>query len=85
MLFLNFNNIRILKEKYKCKVGFSDHSTDNKVVAASIAAGAEVIEKHMALEGQKGLDLAFSLMRKEIREYVQVIKNTSSMMGKIFF
>jgi hypothetical protein len=39
----------------------------------------------MALEGQKGLDLAFSLMRKEIREYVQVIKNTSSMMGKIFF
>ena len=53
MLFLNLNNIRILKEKYKCKVGFSDNSTDNKVVAAAIAAGAEVIEKHMALEGQK--------------------------------
>ena len=82
----NFNNIRILKERYNCKVGFSDHSTDNKVVAAAIAAGAEVIEKHIALEGQKkGFDLAFSLKGKEIKEYAQVIKETSLMMGKKYF
>ena len=82
----NFNNIRILKERYKCKVGFSDHSTDNKVVAAAVAAGAEVIEKHIALEGQKkGFDLAFSLKGKEIKEYAQVIKDTSLMMGKKYF
>ena len=82
----NFNNIKILKERYNCKVGFSDHSTDNKVVAAAIAAGAEVIEKHIALEGQKkGFDLAFSLRGKEIKEYAQVIKDTSLMMGKKYF
>jgi hypothetical protein len=82
----NFNNIRILKERYNCKVGFSDHSTDNKVVAAAIAAGAEVIEKHIALEGQKkGFDIAFSLKGKEIKDYVQVIKDTSLMMGKEYF
>jgi sialic acid synthase SpsE len=82
----NFNNIKILKDRYNCKIGFSDHSTDNKVVAAAIAAGAEVIEKHIALEGQKkGFDLAFSLKGKEIRNYVRVIKNTSLMMGKEFF
>ena len=82
----NFNNIRILKERYNCKVGFSDHSTDNKVAAAAIAAGAEVIEKHIALEGQKkGFDLAFSLKGKEIKDYVQVIKDTSLMMGKKYF
>ena len=82
----NFNNIRILKEKYNCRVGFSDHSTDNKVVAAAIMAGAEVIEKHVALEGQKkGFDLAFSLKGKEIKDYVQVIKDTSLMMGKEYF
>jgi sialic acid synthase SpsE len=79
----NFNNIRILKDRYNCKVGFSDHSTDNRVVAAAIAAGAEVVEKHIALEGQKkGFDIAFSLKGKEIKNYVQVIKNTSLMMGK---
>jgi pseudaminic acid synthase len=82
----NFSNIRILKERYNCKVGFSDHSIDNKVVAAAIAAGAEVIEKHIALEGQKkGFDLVFSLKGKEIKHYVQVIKDTSLMMGKEYF
>ena len=82
----NFNNIKILKERYKCKIGFSDHSTDNKIVAAAIAAGAEVIEKHIALESQKkGFDLAFSLKGKEIKEYAQVIKDTSLMMGKKYF
>ena len=82
----NFNNIKILKERYNCKVGFSDHSTDNKVVAAAIAAGAEVIEKHIALEGQKkGFDLAFSLKGREIKDYVEVIKDTSLMMGKKYF
>jgi pseudaminic acid synthase len=82
----NFNNIKILKERYKCKIGFSDHSTDNKVVAAAIAAGAEVIEKHIALEGQKkGFDLAFSLKGKEIKDYVKVIKDTSILMGKKYF
>ena len=82
----NFNNIRILKERYNCKVGFSDHSIDNKVVAAAIAGGAEVIEKHIALESQKkGFDLAFSLKGKEIKNYAEVIKNTSLMIGKKYF
>jgi sialic acid synthase SpsE len=82
----NFNNIKILKERYKCKIGFSDHSTDNKVVAAAIAAGAEVVEKHIALEGQKkSFDLAFSLKGREIKDYTKVIKDTSLIMGKKYF
>ena len=82
----NFHNIGILKKRYNCKIGFSDHSTDNKVVAVAIAAGAEVIEKHIALEGQKkGFDLAFSLKGREIKDYVEVIKDTSLMMGKKYF
>ena len=82
----NFNNIKILKKRYNCKIGFSDHSTDNKVVAAAIVAGAEVIEKHIALEGQKkSFDLAFSLKGREIKDYAEVIKDTSLMMGKKYF
>jgi len=82
----NFNNIKILKERYNCIVGFSDHSTDNKVVAAAVAAGAKVIEKHVALNNQKkGFDIAFSLKGEEIRDYKNIINQTSIMMGKDFF
>ena len=82
----NFNNIKILKERYNCKIGFSDHSIDNKVVAAAIAGGAEIIEKHIALNDQKkGFDLAFSLKGKEIKDYITTIKDTSLMMGKEHF
>ena len=82
----NLNNIKILKERYNCKIGFSDHSTDNRVVAAAIASGAEVIEKHIALENQKkGFDIAFSLKGKEIKDYAKIIKETSLMMGKKYF
>jgi pseudaminic acid synthase len=82
----NLNNIKILKQRYNCKVGFSDHSTDNKVVAAAIAAGAEIVEKHIALEKQtKGFDLAFSLKGRELKDYVKTIKETSLIMGKEYF
>jgi len=82
----NFNNIKILKDRYNCKVGFSDHSNDNSVVACAIASGAEVIEKHIALEGQKkGPDIAFSLKGKQVKEYINVIRKTSKLLGKNYF
>ncbi len=82
----NFNNIRILKERYNCKVGFSDHSTDNRIVAAAIAAGAEIVEKHIALDLQKkGFDIAFSLKGREIKEYISIMREMHLMMGKKYF
>ena len=82
----NFQNIKILKERYKCKVGFSDHSTDNKIVAAAVASGADIIEKHIALSGQKeGPDLAFSLKGQEIKDYAKIISETHLLIGKKFF
>lgn len=82
----NFNNISILKKRYKCTVGFSDHSTDLAVVSTAVASGAEVVEKHIALDSQKNaIDIAFSAKGKEIKEYSEVIKKTYSMIGKNFF
>lgn len=82
----NINNIRILKEKFKCKVGLSDHSKDNNIAKAAIAVGAEYIEKHIALDNQKsGLDLEFSLKGKEIKTFVKDIKDTYELLGKKSF
>ena len=82
----NLNNIKILKDKFKCKVGFSDHSTDNRVAFAAIASGAEVIEKHIALDDEKkGFDIDFSLKGKEIKELRDDIDVAFKLLGKKFF
>ena len=82
----NLNNIKILKNKFKCKVGISDHSTDNRVAIAAIASGAEVIEKHIALDNQKkGLDINFSLKGKEIRKLRNDIDVAFKLLGKKSF
>ena len=82
----NLNNLKILKDKFKCKVGISDHSKDNRVAIASIASGAEVIEKHIALNNQKkGFDIDFSLKGKEIKKLRDDIDIAYKLMGKSFF
>jgi pseudaminic acid synthase len=82
----NLNNIKILKNKFKCKVGISDHSKDNRVAIAAVASGAEVIEKHIALEKQKkGFDIDFSLKGKEIKKLRDDIDVAFKLLGKNFF
>ena len=82
----NLHNIKILKNKFKCKVGISDHSKDNRVAIASVACGAEVIEKHIALDNQKkGFDIAFSLKGREIRNFRDDIDTTYKLLGKNTF
>ena len=83
----NLNNIKILKKKFDCPVGLSDHSIDNKVAFAAISAGAEIVEKHIGLENQKkGLDIKFSLKGKEIKEFRKNIDEAYNLLGKeIFF
>jgi len=82
----NINNIKILKEKFNCIVGFSDHSLDNDVVASAIAAGAQIIEKHFTIPGQKkGFDIKFSLKGKELLDYQNKITKFYNLIGESKF
>ena len=49
----------------------------------AIAAGAEIIEKHIALDGQKnGLDIKFSLKGRKIKEFKNDINVAYNLLGK---
>lgn len=78
----NLNNIQLLKKKFNCKVGFSDHSKDSRIAMSSVIAGAEVVEKHIALDNQKkGLDIEFSIKGKEIRKFKEDIDFAFKLLG----
>ena len=83
----NLKNITIMKEKFKdCVIGLSDHSLDSDICKIAVSVGAKIIEKHIALSGQKkGLDLAFSLKGKEIKQFKNDIKKAHLLLGKNYF
>ena len=82
----NLNNIKILKETFKCEVGLSDHSKDNIIASTAVSLGATFFEKHIGLENQKkGLDIEFSLKGKEIYDYRKILDNAYSLTRKKYF
>ena len=82
----NLNNIKILRKKFNCIVGLSDHSKDNSVAQTAIALGAQLIEKHIALDNQiEGFDAEFSLKGKQIREFKKSMVKTWKLLGGIDF
>jgi pseudaminic acid synthase len=65
----NLNNIKIMKKKFKCEIGFSDHSNDFRIPSAAVSIGATIVEKHIRLKKAKALDYEFSIDGKDIYNY----------------
>ena len=53
----NMNNIKILRNEFNCTVGLSDHSKNVLVATAAVSNGAEIIEKHIALQNQRKVSI----------------------------
>ena len=79
---LNLKSILTLKKKFKLKVGYSDHSQGIEAAIASVALGAEVIEKHLTLNNKmNGPDHKASIDPITFRDMVIAIRNTEKMLG----
>ena len=79
---INLSKIRLYKKKYKCEVGFSDHSIGSDAAFLSVAAGATYLEKHFTLNKKsKGFDHRISLEPKEFKNMVHKIRLAEKMMG----
>ncbi|RPG99781.1 MAG: pseudaminic acid synthase [Candidatus Pelagibacter sp. TMED118] len=76
----SFNNIKILKKKFNCVIGFSDHSNNNDVMKSAIAAGAEIIEKHVKLDNNKDTpDKEFSIEINKVKNLIFDLKKIKFM------
>ncbi len=79
---VNLNAIDTIKNKFNCKVGYSDHTKGIVVPIAAVAKGATVIEKHFTLDkNMEGPDHKASLEPDELKEMVKSIRLIEDAMG----
>ena len=84
----NILTIKDMKNEFKCPVGISDHTLGIGVPLASVALGAQVVEKHFKLKSsskKRALDDAFSLIPEQMTQLVCESKNVWKSIGKISY
>lgn len=73
-----------LKERFKCEVGYSDHTLGIEVPIAAVALGATVIEKHITLDKtMEGPDHKASLEPDELKQMVSAIRHIEKALGSL--
>ena len=79
---INLNVIATLRNSFKLKIGFSDHSLGVQASIAATALGAKFIEKHLTLSKKlKGPDHRASLDPSEFKFMVQSIRIVEKVLG----
>lgn len=71
-----------IKEAFKVKVGYSDHTPGIEIPIAAVALGASVIEKHFTLDKNlPGPDHKASLEPHELKAMITAIRNVEKALG----
>lgn len=79
---VNLKAMITLREAFKCKVGYSDHTMGTEVPVAAVSMGAQIIEKHFTLDKNlEGPDHKASLEPEELKLMVKQIRNIEVALG----
>lgn len=82
----NLLTIPHLSQLFDCNVGLSDHTPGIGVSIASVALGAQVIEKHFCLRrAEGGVDSAFSMEPHEMKMLVEEANRAYLALGKVSY
>tara|TARA_B100000700_G_scaffold230992_1_gene255572 strand:+ start:3058 stop:4110 length:1053 start_codon:yes stop_codon:yes gene_type:complete len=78
----NLMSIPVLREKFDCIVGLSDHSMGIGAAVGSVVLGSSIIEKHFIVSrGDKGVDSSFSSDVSEFSLLVSEVNNVWEALG----
>ena len=79
----NLITIKDMKEKYKCKVGYSGHEVGLAVSYAALGMGISSLERHVTLDrSMYGSDQAASLEKSGMHELVKNLRAMEKAIGK---
>lgn len=82
---LNLLSIKYLFDKFKTRVGYSDHSLGYEASLIALSYGASIFEKHFTLDKKlPGPDHSSSLNPKELENYVTKLRNFKNSIGNYF-
>ena len=82
---IHLNQMKTLKDIFQIPVGYSDHSVGTSVTLASVALGAQVIEKHFTLDkSMPGWDHYVSATPDELKEICDGSKRIIKSLGEKF-
>lgn len=79
---VNLRAMQTMKDAFKCRVGYSDHTMGTEIPVAAVAMGAEIIEKHFTLDRtMDGPDHKASLEPDELKLMVRQIRHIETALG----
>ncbi|MCC8358750.1 pseudaminic acid synthase [Salinimicrobium sediminilitoris] len=82
----NLLTIPDLEQRFKVKVGVSDHTMGSIVPIVAVSLGAKVIEKHFILDRSLGgADSAFSMEPEEFAEMVKAVREAEKALGEVVY
>ena len=82
----NLMTIPDMKDRFRTKVGVSDHTVGSTVPMAAVTLGAEVVEKHFIIDRSiGGPDSAFSMNAQEFEKMVQDVRNVEKALGSVYY
>ena len=83
---MNLRTIPDMRKRFKCAVGFSDHSLEFGASLAALTQGARLIEKHFTLSRKlKTPDSFFSLEPQELKTFVTNLRIVEASLGNIHY
>lgn len=79
---VNLRAIKTIQNEFHVSVGYSDHTYGIEIPIASVAIGAEIIEKHFTLNrNMEGPDHKASIEPRELKDMVKAIRNVEMALG----
>lgn len=79
---VNMKAMLLLKNKFHCEVGYSDHTAGTEIPILAVAMGAQVIEKHFTFDkNAEGPDHKASLSPEELSAMVAEIRHVEAAFG----